>query len=111
MEPPRNRPRSQFEQPEPPSPDQPSSATGVFGQVQAAPRAEEDLLASLLRQGAPEKKVEDAEPPKPPVVASPAQPAFPPAAVTANETTPAGGPEASRSPGEFTRMLQALTTP
>src|SRR6185437_4449848 len=75
------------------------------------PRAEEDLLASLLRQAAPEKKVEAAEPPEPAVVASPTQPTFPPAQDAVKEAAPAGGPEASRSAGEFTRMLQALTTP
>src|SRR6185312_15216732 len=52
-----------------------------------------------------------AESPKSPVIASSVQPAFPPATETVKEAAPAGGPEASRSSGEFTRMLQALTTP
>ncbi len=85
-------PKAPFDKPDTPAPNQASgegssSATGIFGTVSPPPtRTEEDLLASLAR----EQQTPAA--PNPPSVQQAA-------------------PAASSSPGEFTRMLQALTTP
>ena len=105
-------PKSPFEKPDSPGTDQsagnvPSSATGIFGQVPAAPlRTEDDLLESLLKKPMPPES-------------NPA-----PAPAAPDLTIPAAGPAASASPGaavqgpatptagqgEFTRMLQALNS-
>lgn len=107
-----NPPRDSIEQPDSPRTDQSSSATGVFGQVPATPRAEEDLLASLLGQAAPEVETAEAEPLKLTVTATPGQPVAPVAAESVKEAAAAAPErEASHTPGEFTRMLQALTVP
>src|SRR6185437_4880144 len=91
--------RNSAEKPNSPGAEQASSATGVFGQVSAAPApAEEDLLASLLKQAAPEK---------PASVVTDAAAQLVPSPQPASAATPEPAP--ARVPGEFTRMLQALT--
>ncbi len=89
--------RTPFDKPDSPGTDdsagrEPSSATGIFGTVSTPPaRSEEDLLASLSRE-------------RDSVVSDSVKPAQTP-------STTAPTPQASASPGDFTRMLQSLATP
>jgi hypothetical protein len=81
-----------------------SSATGVFGTVSPKPaqREEDDLLKSLMRQS---------DAPAPAAVPPPEAP--PPAVTKVTHATPEPSSPSSDSagPGEFTQMLQGLSTP
>jgi hypothetical protein len=100
-------PKSPFEKPDSPGTDQsagnvPSSATGIFGQVSAAPlRTKDDLFASLLKKPMPS---ESNSAPAPAAL----DPAVPVAGQAASASTVPAAPSASQ--GEFTRMLQALNS-
>ena len=105
-------PKSPFENPDSPGTDQsagnvPSSATGIFGQVSAAPlRTEDDLLASLLKKPNPSESNSAAAPAAPDLTV--------PAAGQGTSASPGPAAQSPVTPaaaqGEFTRMLQALNS-
>src|SRR6185312_10120915 len=95
-------PKSPFDDPDSSAANQPASATGVFGTVSAPHAAddEDDLLKSLMKGAV-------ASTPNQPVLAdAPSSPTPAPAAAAA----PVPPPPAPSAPGEFTQMLQTLST-